>query len=98
MKIESLEAIARDMVGDGKRPNVFFVSLEPLGIVMITRDFQAAYQYWKGLSRSAETSLEDRQTGVICSNEPLCELDKRLHVIDDSASFLKRHPHNQRGF
>lgn len=70
-RIEALEAVARKLVGDGKSPNVFFVSLDG-NIIMIALDFHLAYQKWKEISsqRTTETSLEDRQTGVLASIEP----------------------------
>jgi hypothetical protein len=70
-RIEALEAVARKLVGDGKSPNVFFVSLDG-NIIMIALDFHLAYQKWKEISsqRTTETCLEDRQTGVLASIEP----------------------------
>lgn len=72
MKIETLEAIPRKMVGDGKAPNVYFVSTLKDGVILITRDFQAAYDYWRNLPKAVHPILEDRQTGVLGD----CEQDE----------------------
>jgi hypothetical protein len=90
MKIEQLEALPRNMVGDGGSPNVFFVSQQPLGVVMITRNALLAYDYWRSLPRDVETSLEDRQWGVIADNGPEDEGSTKLVVRDDYRQFTKR--------
>jgi len=87
MKIEALEALARDMVGDGKFPDVFFVSCEPHGLLMITPDFFAAYQFWRQLPRNVETALENRTFGCICTTEPQEDGSTILVTYDDSESF-----------
>ena len=98
MRIKSLEELARDMVGDGGSPNVFFVCTfegkrKSRGVIMITRDFQYAYECWSKLSRrNHESTLEDRKWGVICSVEPEVEGGKKLIIIDDNQAFLKAHP------
>ncbi len=68
MEIE-LEKLAREMVGDGKDPNWFFVS-DSKGIALVTRDFNAAYAFWLSLPRNADSSLEDRKTGTLCQIFP----------------------------
>lgn len=90
-KIEEFEELARNMVGDGKAPNVFFVSLNGR-IQTITENFQLAYSEWKRLPRNVETALEDRQWGIICDNSPDEEKSNKLTFYDDSASFLKLNP------
>jgi hypothetical protein len=87
MKIEAMEALARDMVGDCKTPNVYFVSVfekeNPRGLILISRSFEAAYHVWANLPNTVESTLEDRLTGVVCS----CEFDEeknRWINIDDS--------------
>lgn len=95
MKIKELEKFASEVIGDNKAPELFFVSKQPVGIVMITRSFQAAYRYWReitGEDRSLETCLEDRKFGVIASREPDGENSKRLVVLDDSYLFAKHNP------
>lgn len=89
-KIEACEALARNMVGDGKSPNLFFVSIGGTN-VMITRDFNAAYHAWRAIPRHIESALEDRKWGTVCSNEPEEDGSSKLVVTDDSRSFMKRH-------
>jgi len=83
MKIEILEKIPREMVGDGKSPNVYFVSTLKNGVVLITRDWELAYNYWRGLPDEVQPSLEDRQTGVLCSVDPDETEDSPYRRIDD---------------
>lgn len=87
-KIKELEAIAREMVGDGQSPNLFFVSRKGI-IEMVTGDFQAAYKFWKNLPRDVETMLEDRKWGVIADTSPEEENSIKLVTWDDSKFFLK---------
>jgi hypothetical protein len=82
-KVEEVEAIARKVVGDGKSPNLFFVSQEGV-ILTVTRDFELAYQQWRALPRNVETALEDRKNGVIADTGPVEEGSKRLVTTDDS--------------
>lgn len=91
-RIEKLEKFISESVGDGKAPNLFFVSVEGVN-VLISRDFDVAYHEWLQLAmpKNKETALEDRQTGVIASVEP--ESDDpgaRLIKIDDSRTFKFR--------
>lgn len=88
MKIPFLEEIATRAIGDGQSPNLFFVSMDREGVMMISRDFYHAYSYWKGLPKNIETALEDRLWGVICSTEPKSETDPTLVTYDDSDRFL----------
>jgi len=89
-KIKALENLATDIVGDGKSPNVFFVSTQGV-IFMVTTDFEMAYAAWQEVSDPphVETALEDRQTGVIASVGPDEENGDRLTVQDDSGRFGK---------
>lgn len=95
LKVNHLEILAQNMVGDGKSPNLFFVSLGGT-ILTITRSWDTAYSHWKSLVSqypTQESMLEDRRFGVICSVEPKSEnVIKGLIVIDDSRSFLKMYP------
>jgi len=71
MKIEQLNALATDMVGDCKMPNVFFVTLKG-DVVLVAVDFAQAYEYWRSLANlRRECMLEDRMTGVICEAGPV---------------------------
>ena len=67
--IPELEDLARLMVGDDGSPNLYFVSVKG-NCQLVTRDPHVAYGFWRKLSRKVESCLEDRQTGVLCSNEP----------------------------
>lgn len=86
-RLEFLEALARELVGDGKSPNLFFVSSEG-NVILISRDFDVAYLKWKqhAQDRDHESALEDRQYGVISSVEPSEDESGRLVVRDDSRS------------
>lgn len=90
-RIGALEKLASAVIGDGKAPNLFFVSLEG-NVILISRDFEIAYQVWKNISdqRVRETSLEDRQTGVLASVEPEEEGSKTLRRIDDTRMIRRR--------
>lgn len=91
-KIEALEELARTHVGDGKRPNLFFVSLAG-SIVTVTRDFATAYDQWKQLASpygdnyGTESALEDRKTGTIATREPREENSDKLCTLDDTHGF-----------
>jgi hypothetical protein len=68
--IKQLNALASEMVGDGKSPNLFFVTVSG-NVVLTATDFAQAYGYWKSLARGypkrVETMLEDRKVGIIAS-------------------------------
>lgn len=71
-KIEALEALARDMVGDGKSPNVYFVT-DGGTVTTITRDKDVARRAWEALAARRplqESMLEDRLTGVLADVGP----------------------------
>lgn len=82
------------MIGDGKTPDLFFVSSfeggrKSRGVILITRSFELAYTVWSNMPRTHESSLEGRRFGTICSVEPKDDDDKRLVRIDDSATFRR---------
>ena len=93
-KIKQLQELARDMIGDEKTPNLFFVSEQGV-IITVTRDFEIAYTQWKHLEASffrVECALEDRRYGTICSVEPRTDdmgNNKQMITIDDSDSFRR---------
>lgn len=89
-RLEILNQMARDMVGDGERPDVFFVSING-NVTTVTSSFRTAYEEWLRVSRTkkVETSLEDRVFGVIASVEPEDEGSSRLIRIDSSKEFLE---------
>lgn len=66
-----LNILQSRLVGDSQQPNLFFVKVGS-DTQLVTMDFNQAYQFWKGLSRTQKTkepSLADRIYGVICSVE-----------------------------
>lgn len=89
-RFKPFEDMARDMVGDGKTPDLFFVSVAG-NIVTVSLDFQSAYEEWRVRSRGnrVETSLEDRLYGTIASVEPEDDGSPKLIRHDDSADFVR---------
>jgi hypothetical protein len=92
MKVKALNKLATEMVGDGGKPNTFFVSLGA-NVQMVTTNFNAAYRYWCELKWSKrqqqESMLEDRRWGTICCVEPKEDGSKKLITYDESYSFRK---------
>jgi hypothetical protein len=86
--IKQLNTLARNMVGDGQKPNVYFVTVQG-NSVLIATDFAQAYGYWRSLANSrTESALEDRQIGVIADAGYLNEgAPTRWEVRDDSRHF-----------
>jgi hypothetical protein len=81
-KISQLEAAARDLVGDGANPNLFFVTVDGV-VVSITRDATYAYNEWRNLKRAGNIcGLEDRKHGTIASRDKDDETGL-IVVIDD---------------
>lgn len=73
VKIRALEEMARNMVRDGKRPNLYFVTDAGI-VVTVTRDVEIATKAWEKLAARrplVESALEDRLTGCISSVEPI---------------------------
>lgn len=91
-RIEALEALARDMVGDGEKPDVFFVTDEGR-VVAIETDARRAYDRWRELAQRLprkESALENRTYGVLASVEPEDDSPSaRLIVMDDFHDFDK---------
>ena len=92
-KITQLQELASQMVGDGKSPNLFFVT-DCSVVVTVTRCFETAYRHWNQLANRfyderVECSLEDRRYGTICTVEPETENSTKLVAIDSSREFLK---------
>lgn len=87
-RIDALEKFTSATVGDGKSPNLFFVSEQGTN-VMIARSFQPAYDYWRSLPSNAASALEDRQYGCIASVDTDEENPGRLVRRDDSYTYLK---------
>lgn len=89
-RLEVFEEMARSTVGDGKRPDIFFVGVGG-NIVTITLDFETAYEEWIRRARGAkiETTLEDRLFGVIASVETADEGSTQFVRIDSSRDFIR---------
>jgi len=90
-KVKELNELASKMVGDGKKKNVFFVC-DNGNTVMVTTQFHFAYSLWNHMKNiNVVSTLEDRQTGVICSAGPeYDENGKRVggwEVLDQSRYF-----------
>lgn len=86
-KNNPLDILARDLVGDGRAPNLFFVSLEGRGVITVTEDAHAAHQEWcklafgVGHSRRLLPQLEDRLNGTVASVKQ--DEDGVHHAYDD---------------
>lgn len=82
-----LDKLARDLVGDGRAPNLFFVSLEGRGVITVTENGHAAHQEWFMLACGVEHSrrllpqLEDRLHGTVASVKQ--DEDGVHHAYDD---------------
>ena len=89
-KIPALQSLASDVIGDGKSPNLFFVTDRGVTIT-VTRNFSSAHAEWTKLANRVprmESALEDRKTGVIASVEPESDAPgARLIAFDDSMQF-----------
>jgi len=83
-KIRQLEELASEVIGDGGSPNLYFVTEAGRGVILVSRDFDVAYDHWRHMPRSIETSLEDRKIGTICSTQPVEDGSKELTTYDDS--------------
>ena len=83
-RIKELEQVATALVGDGKSPNLFFVTHKG-ACIHISRSGDSAYRVWQDLPRNTESTLEDRKVGTLCSTEP----DERgkLRTYDDYAMY-----------
>ncbi|MDG6933690.1 MAG: hypothetical protein JRN68_03230 [Nitrososphaerota archaeon] len=84
---KQLDEMAVTMVGDGRKPNCFFVS-DKRGVFLATTKFENAYQAWKGLPDAEESALEDRRVGVIASTEPRDDSPGSPLVTYDDARWL----------
>jgi len=66
---EILQTLKAQLVGDGKSPELFFVTREG-SVVTITRDFETALHDWQRIANSlprVACALEDRLFGCIAS-------------------------------
>ena len=89
-QVPELEQLACEMVGDCKKPNVFFVSLAGQ-MQLVTRDGELAYQLvqsYRHTHRKQEYALEDRLNGCLVTNEPEEDGRSNLILIDDYERFI----------
>ena len=84
-KIKQLEELARTMVGDGKAPNLYFITVDVV-VVTITRDLSIAKSEWRRNIYNhpfTPCSVEDRKQGTVCQHDK-DEETCRWITIDDS--------------
>ena len=86
-----MDELATTTVGDGKSPNIYFVSKDAK-VICMTTSYQLARKTWEDLPTNVETAMEDRKYGVIASNEPEENGSKRLVLIEDFHTFERFHP------
>ena len=67
MTVKLFESMARELVGDGKSPNLYFVSLSGK-IQMAASRLDIAQRVAEALGESSPVVLEDRKTGVVWEN------------------------------
>ena len=87
-QIPTLNDLASVMVGDGLKPDVYFVT-DGGNVVTVTTDARLAYHHWTNLAQRRplqECALEDRLIGVIACVEPEeDEPNSPLGVFDHSS-------------
>lgn len=90
-KIEQLEELARTMVGDGKAPNLYFVTVEGV-VTTVTRSLERAKWEWSrnvSEDRRRATSVEDRRQGSVCQHDRDEDNGGKWFTCDDSNLFRK---------
>ena len=93
-KSNVLQKLAATIVGDDKKPDWFFVTVQGI-VVTVTRNFNLAYNEWREYAKpiDQECTLENRTFGCIASVEPdNDEKTPKLKLIDSSAHFLEGRP------
>jgi hypothetical protein len=86
-RCDELEKLATACIGDGKQPDLFFVSRKG-NVQLVTTDFDLAYSVWRQSPSMVESALENRTYGVICSSEPEAYASSKLLWRDESRQFL----------
>lgn len=84
--IKQLNALATELVGDGQRPDLFFVT-DQGNVVTVTTSARIAYDHWRQLAARrpmVECALESRQIGCVATIEPVEDGSPKLGVYDDS--------------
>lgn len=85
-KTPALQSLASDMVGDGKSPNLYFVTDGGV-TVTVTRNRELALREWRELAKRfprVECALEDRKTGVLCSVAPESDAPGARLIVESS--------------
>jgi len=79
---DRLNQLASELVGDGKSPNLYFVTVDAR-VQTVTTDRRTAYLHWHQLASTGvlACALEDRETGVVCLVE--AGPDGQLQRTDD---------------
>lgn len=85
--IPELQELATNIVADGKKPNLFFVSQEGV-ILHVGRDFTTAYKFWKSLPTNVETCLEDRKHGTVSDTSPMDDDNPKLVTEDNGFRYF----------
>lgn len=88
---ERLNDLARDFVGDGNVPDVFFVT-DRGDVVTVTYDATVAYDHWRSLASRRpliESALESRKVGVVASVEPISDLKGAPLAIFDERELVE---------
>ena len=79
------------MVCDGQAPNLFFVSISGV-IVLISRDGGTAHDYWRALVQSScrrvSCMLEDRKNGTVCQHDQDEATENQWFTYDDFEQFI----------
>jgi hypothetical protein len=91
-KIDQLETLARDMIGDGQSPDLFFVT-DRGQVVSVDVCALSAYGRFMALARRPEKhecALENRTFGVIASIEPIDDTPNARRVLCDDFRMFQR--------
>ena len=67
MRVALLEQMARDLVGDGKSPNLYFV-VQSSNVVCVTPNKDIARAVANALGEAQRVIIEDRRTGNVWEN------------------------------
>jgi len=84
---QRLNELASELAGDGKSPNVYFVSAGS-DVTTLTTDRRIAYQHWRAILAirpKIAACLEDREHGILASAEPDEAGHMRLRTFDGYA-------------
>ncbi len=70
-RFQVLERLASEIIGDGKKPDLFFVTIAGK-VVVVTQNLEIARRAWEEFAApmDIETSIEDRLVGTLASITP----------------------------